>query len=345
MKAQLFNLRMIVCFSTIIVVSSFAYAQDRFSGFENREVGDQQKFAELTQRVTERWGRFLESTVPQWVQYSSDLNSEVVVEFEKGYVEIAVLQNIDDVSGIKTQQRMQQELTKLIDFRTNPDLPPLLSEQVNLNNVLLEKKNIQQMWPQIKSQVVVTPIRHVQKTQPRFRPIPSEKELPLPKVKQVLRIPLAPNHIKKRAHNFLPLVQEYSKEFNLDPELVLAVIHTESYFNPRAKSSVAYGLMQLVPKSGARDAYRKRFGKDRIVSADYLYEPRKNIELGTQYLQILQNKTFGSARDPLKIRYMSISAYNTGAGNVSRALTGTRSISKANKKARLMNSSEFYSVV
>ena len=40
----------------------------------------------------------------------------------------------------------------------------------------------------------------------------------------------------------------------------------------QAKSSVAYGLMQLVPKSDARDAYLKVFKRDKIVRPTYLYD-------------------------------------------------------------------------
>ena len=64
--------------------------------------------------------------------------------------------------------------------------------------------------------------------------------------------------------NYLPrkLIKEEIDKIN--PKLVMAVIHTESAFNPKARSTFkrkngrtghAYGLMQLVPYSGGKEAY------------------------------------------------------------------------------------------
>lgn len=65
----------------------------------------------------------------------------------------------------------------------------------------------------------------------------------------------------------------------LDPVLVLSIIATESSFNPRARSSAgAMGLMQAIP------VYHKdkldRFG----MSRSDLYNPHKNIQVGTEIL-------------------------------------------------------------
>ncbi|GIS72714.1 MAG: hypothetical protein CM1200mP10_22910 [Candidatus Neomarinimicrobiota bacterium] len=55
----------------------------------------------------------------------------------------------------------------------------------------------------------------------------------------------------------------------------MAIAETESAFNPKAKSHVpAYGLMQLVPKTGARDAYQWIYKKDKYVSGDTFTNPR-----------------------------------------------------------------------
>jgi soluble lytic murein transglycosylase len=85
------------------------------------------------------------------------------------------------------------------------------------------------------------------------------------------------------------------------------LIRQESVFNPRARSTAkAYGLMQLLVPTGTLVA--KRYGVERAVTADALYEPRLNIQLGTAYLRDQMDK-YG------RIEYVA-AAYNAGPGRV-----------------------------
>ena len=54
----------------------------------------------------------------------------------------------------------------------------------------------------------------------------------IPRVKANVRFELLPNHLEIRAKKYYDLVQAYSQRFQVHPALILAVIHTESYFNP-----------------------------------------------------------------------------------------------------------------
>ena len=85
----------------------------------------------------------------------------------------------------------------------------------------------------------------------------------------------------------------------VEPALMKAVMHTESGFNPNARSPVgAQGLMQLMP------ATARRFG---VGNA---WNPAENIEGAAKYLKFLQNR-FGN------IQHV-IASYNAGEGNVSK---------------------------
>lgn len=98
------------------------------------------------------------------------------------------------------------------------------------------------------------------------------------------------------------IVQE-SRSKNLDPYQVAGLIRQESVFNPRARSTArANGLMQLLVGTGALTA--KKYGVDRTVTEESLYEPRLNIQLGTGYLRD-QLDRFG------RIEYVA-AAYNAG---------------------------------
>lgn len=141
---------------------------------------------------------------------------------------------------------------------------------------------------------------------------------------------LVEDHIPKRAEKFKEMVSRHSAAYAVDAPLIYAIMEQESSFNPVAQSWVpAYGLMQLVPKSGGRDAYRYVHKTDAIPSAEFLFDPDNNIQLGTGYLKLLMSTTFKKVEDYSCRMLCAIAAYNTGAGNVSRAINGTTNISKA----------------
>ncbi len=85
-------------------------------------------------------------------------------------------------------------------------------------------------------------------------------------------------------------VSLYSEEYEIDPMFILAVIKTESNFNPDATSEVgATGLMQIM-----EDAYEwvrdYRIHDDREHNYSDLYSPQLNIEYGSCMLSYLYNK-------------------------------------------------------
>ena len=142
-----------------------------------------------------------------------------------------------------------------------------------------------------------------------------------------IRFKLVPNHLQVRAQRYYPMVLEHAERFGHDPAVVMAMVHTESAFNPMATSPAsAYGLMQLVPSSGGREAYRWLHRKDINPSPSYLLRPRENVELGTAYLKILNERTFKGVKDPASRLYCAVAAYNGGGGNVGRAFTGRKSV-------------------
>lgn len=107
------------------------------------------------------------------------------------------------------------------------------------------------------------------------------------------------------------LVYKYSEKYNLEPELVCAVINTESHFKEKSVSPVgASGLMQLMEPTAD-------WAADEIGIEDYSYEnitdPELNIELGCWLLSRLIDR-YGSLETAL-------CAYNAGSGNVDSWLT------------------------
>jgi hypothetical protein len=85
----------------------------------------------------------------------------------------------------------------------------------------------------------------------------------------------------------------------LAPELIAAVVESESDFRPRLVSNKdARGLMQIVPETA------------RLMGCDDPFDPHANIAAGAKYLHYLVNR-FGDERSAL-------AAYNAGEGTVER---------------------------
>jgi membrane-bound lytic murein transglycosylase C len=130
-------------------------------------------------------------------------------------------------------------------------------------------------------------------------------------------------HMDKRALQYAATVRKNSDGTQVSRSLIFAVIKTESAFNPYAVSSApAYGMMQLVPSSGGREAYRKAKGQDLMPSKEYLFDAGNNIELGATYLGVLlKDSPLREIRNPVAREYCAIAAYNTGPSNVFRAFS------------------------
>jgi membrane-bound lytic murein transglycosylase C len=140
-----------------------------------------------------------------------------------------------------------------------------------------------------------------------------------------VKIPMVANFAGKQAEKYRPIVEKFAAQYKVSASLVYAIIRTESNFNPFAVSSApAYGMMQLVPSSGGREAFRYAKGRDEMPSREYLFDAANNIELGTAYLDVLFDRQLDYVANPISREYCVISAYNTGPGNVLRAFHSDR---------------------
>ena len=137
-------------------------------------------------------------------------------------------------------------------------------------------------------------------------------------------INLVPNHLDKRAHKYLGMVRQASRKYGVDESLILAIMQTESSFNPYAVSrSDAMGLMQVVQHTAGKDVFRSQ-GKSGTPSRSFLFDPASNIDTGTAYLAMLSNVYLGGISNPTSRRYAVITAYNGGAGSVLRVFSNDK---------------------
>jgi peptidoglycan lytic transglycosylase C len=153
--------------------------------------------------------------------------------------------------------------------------------------------------------------------------------------------PLVNTHQQIRAYKYASLVRKYSKKYNVTESLIYGIIKTESSFNPFAVSRApAYGLMQVVPGTAGRDVFEKIKQRSGQPSPQNLYNPEYNIDIGTAYIQILQERYLVKVKDQNARRYTVISAYNGGAGNVLKTFSTNRD--QAVVKINQLSSSQVY---
>jgi membrane-bound lytic murein transglycosylase C len=126
-----------------------------------------------------------------------------------------------------------------------------------------------------------------------------------------------PASFRRHIDRYRPMVELYSMQYELPAGLLYAMIETESSFNPKARSlDNAVGLMQLVPHSGARDAYRHVKGRLGTPTVDALQNPNINIQLGAAYLRLLLDRHFDDVENDDVRLAVALAAYNWGPGRV-----------------------------
>ena len=116
-------------------------------------------------------------------------------------------------------------------------------------------------------------------------------------------------------------IKKLSASHGVPVELILAVMRTESDFNPSAVSPVgALGLMQLMPAT-ALGEYAQASGvagdKDHF-KRQLLGQPDLNILLGVRHLAELE-RVFASVKSERRRRALVVASYNAGYKLVKRA--------------------------
>jgi soluble lytic murein transglycosylase len=106
-------------------------------------------------------------------------------------------------------------------------------------------------------------------------------------------------------------IERHTKQYQLDPGHVLAVIRTESAFNPQARSGAgAMGLMQLMPATGRSTA--RKYGIP-LPGTQQLYDADRNIQIGSAYLKQVMEQYDDNV-------VLASAAYNAGPHRVRRWL-------------------------
>ena len=297
-------------------------------------------FKEFIDSISKEWGEDNVEIPKQkeYVKYIDNYKSRALIDFDKGVVIVETLEEKNPKTSLENAivtTLLLPDDPRAVDLFGSSEVklggtPYLLGEVKDDQN-----KEIRYEWRAKRYAGVLLENNYKQKTISNN----GKKQ----KVSYVT-ITMIKDHANVRVAKFKTYVQKYAKKFNVSENLVYAIIQTESNFNQFAVSGAgAIGLMQVVPTSAGRDAYKHAKGKNSTPSKEYLFNASNNIELGSAYIQILNEKYLEAILHPISREYCVISAYNTGSGNVFKAFSSNRSTAATiiNKK----KPSEVYTIL
>lgn len=284
------NLLFILFVMQLILLQSFTCwsLENQLESFNKIEATQIARFNKKEEDIYKEWRQIVTSSQKVFVNYYSDNDIRIIVDYEKGTLRLEAIQSgRDEIKKVLNTIISNDEsggaianLTDLVESK--------ISKSDFVNNLLkkldLEDKNIKK-----------------------------------------INFNFLSNHLKKRSARFKPLVEKWSNDNQIDLALAMAMIRQESAFNPKAESPIpAYGLMQIVPKYAGRDVMIMTVGKDVAPTKSALFDPETNIMFGTGYIKLLGDKFRPLSDDKDKIQSLIIASYNWGPDRILKAIQQKR---------------------
>lgn len=295
------------------------------------------------QKILSRWPNARDSLRKTgFTYYTDDLQSSVSVLFARNEIEIIVPKGQGKNSGptsLLARQQVAEHLrsllgmnkTAMIEFLADELMlePEELASNSNSESLVFaelfsSKAPSQEEINRLAHKILQTARIHVkaQNNGESFFVSPD-------KMRFVMNMPDA--RIEAAAKQYYHLVKKFSEDYKVPASLVLAIMHTESFFNPFATSPIpAFGLMQIVPHTGGADAAQLIFRENSpTLSPAFLYDEENNLQLGVAYLHILYYRYLSDITSERSRAYTAIAAYNTGPSNIARAFVSVSHMSEA----------------
>lgn len=301
--------------------------------FQKYKKAYQNSFTEYKNEIEKKWPSKELSNKHKFVQYNKDYKTKTTINYEKGTINLSVI--------AKNEQEARKEITKSLNNILNEDVKSAY------NNDQLEQKIAKELNKPINNSSDEKLISDVLNPQiiSKYKKEVKRKELKKVSYKNskifTLNLKIPSNAILNKAKKYRKVIKQNSNKQKIPEALIYSIIHSESSYNPMARSHIpAFGLMQIVPHTAGIDSYNHLYGKKRTPSSSFLYKSSNNINFGSAYLHILYFKYLRKIKDPQSRLYCTMAAYNTGAGNIAKTFTGNTNINKAAKKINTLSSQE-----
>jgi membrane-bound lytic murein transglycosylase C len=287
--------------------------------------------------VTPEWGEkeTKEPTPTTYVKYTQNYKARAWVDFDQGIVTVETVDSEEPASSLR------EAIVTVLLTPNDPrgvdlysDKSVVLGETPFLYNEVLDRDGKPIRWEWRANRFADLLVSENM----RSRKITAEGHR---RTVHYVTIPMVKDHLLVRGRKFKPHVLDCASIYKVSPNLIYAIMKTESDFNPFAVSHVpAYGLMQIVPATAGQDVSGFLDDNQGIPTRDFLFVPGNNIRYGAAYLHILNYKYLAEITDPVSREYCVIAAYNGGAGSVLRTFSKNRG--KAAEKINRMHPGDVY---
>lgn len=281
-------------------------------------------FKKLVDTIKSIWGQD-EVEIPEpkrYVKYSHNYLSRALIDFDRGKIVVETLSAQKDAQ--KPNERLKNAIVATLLTPYDPRAVDLFSDSKIalgptpfLYNEVVDQDQKPIRWEWRAGRFA----DHLIKTGLKKRALSGKGPK---KTVYYVTFDMVADHLKIRARKYKNLIERHASRFKISPNLVYAIIETESDFNPYAVSKApAFGLMQVVPSTAGQDVHRF-LGRTGKPTSGFLFNADNNIKYGTAYLHLLKENYLKGIANPVSKEYCVIAAYNTGAGNVLKTFSTNR---------------------
>lgn len=270
-------------------------------------------FIQYKEEIEKLWNEFLESTPKSWVSYNSNFNGRSQVDFEKSEVKV---ESVVDEKEVKSEEEakevIKEQLVSILKEKDKSTHKPIL-----MNQVASPDDDSKPITP---PEVEKAAEKIVEKAEKKVFTDKQGNQ----KTKYVITLNLIPKNIQVRVDMYKPLIEQYCQQHDIEPKLAMAIIHTESFYNPKAynRHGNAYGMMQIVPAYAGKTMNYVLYKNKSKPNSSQLYDPKVNLNMGIGYLRWLADNKWEKIKNRDNQSYCIICSYNGGPGSIYKAMTG-----------------------
>lgn len=258
--------------------------------------------------VTNLWGDSSNafSSNYRYVKYTNDYRSRAIIDFEQGTVRVETLE----------QQNNQQYLKQAIEYTLLAPQQPKYTDFYN--SYTSEIKGTPFLYQQVKDNDGKVMKWHWRASRYANYLIKHKRKQVTVNGNQITSVSfaLSSNHTQIRQQRYQAQINQAAQRYNIDKNVVTAMIQVDSLFNPYALNSQGrIGLMQISSSIG-QDVFHQQKKYPFKPQPNWLFNTNNNLDIGSSYLNLLDKQYLKAINNPKSRYYAMLASYIAGPQNM-----------------------------